>query len=220
MSAHAVSQYCRQLIGAPALGRSGRVRPPRLGTDERVAAYDGDAGRAFLTDSLDALDLLEEALRAALRDSPDETTFPDLARAATTMRWRDGSTAKAEPPAKGAIPGAPARGAAATPAPAPVAAPPAAPRFVLDDPALTRRVKEVRHRLAEAVRALDPQLLINSRDTPGDVGTHIMTVSERMRENPRGVLTANFKRAAEAIRSEVRRLAKKLSGPGVRVEVD
>lgn len=55
----------------------------RLGTEERLAVYDGDAGRAFLDDSLAALDLLEEALRAALRDNPDEATFPDLARAAT-----------------------------------------------------------------------------------------------------------------------------------------
>jgi thiamine-phosphate pyrophosphorylase len=74
-------------------------------------------------------------------------------------------------------------------------------RFVLDDPGLTRRIKEVRHRLASAVRALDPELLVGSRDTRGDVGTHIMTASERVRENPRAVLTANFKRSAEALRS-------------------
>ena len=29
-------------------------------------------------------------------------------------------------------------------------------RFALDDPGLTRRLKEVRHRLAEAERGLDP----------------------------------------------------------------
>jgi thiamine-phosphate pyrophosphorylase len=74
-------------------------------------------------------------------------------------------------------------------------------RFVLDDPALTRRAKDVRHRLGQAIRGLDPELLIGSRDTIGDVGTHIMTAAERVRENPRAVLTANFKRAAEALRS-------------------
>ncbi len=57
-------------------------------------------------------------------------------------------------------------------------------RFALDDPSLTRRIKEVRHRLAEAVRSLDPDLLVGSRDTPGDVGTHIMMASEQVRENP------------------------------------
>ena len=74
-------------------------------------------------------------------------------------------------------------------------------RFALDDPLLTRRIKEVRHRLAEAVRGLDLERLLASRDTTGDVGTHIMTASEQARENPRAVLIANFKRTAEALRS-------------------
>jgi thiamine-phosphate pyrophosphorylase len=74
-------------------------------------------------------------------------------------------------------------------------------RFVLDDPALTRRIKEARHRLGVAIRALDLEALLGSRDTRGDVGTHIMTVTERARENPRAVLTANFKRTAEALRT-------------------
>ncbi|MGE3822551.1 MAG: thiamine phosphate synthase [Isosphaeraceae bacterium] len=74
-------------------------------------------------------------------------------------------------------------------------------RFVLDDVGLTRRLKEVRHRLADAIRGLDPDLLIGARDTRGDVGTHVMTHSERVRENPRAVLSANFKRAGEAVRS-------------------
>ena len=34
-----------------------------------------------------------------------------------------------------------------------------------------------------------------------DVGTHIMTPSEQLRENPRAVLAANFKRIGEALRS-------------------
>ncbi len=74
-------------------------------------------------------------------------------------------------------------------------------RFALDDPGLTRRLKEVRHRLAETLRGFDPDLLIASRDTREDVGTHIMTRSEQVRENPRAVLTANFKRVAEALRT-------------------
>ena len=75
-------------------------------------------------------------------------------------------------------------------------------RFVLGDPMLTRRLKDCRHRLAEACRGLDPDgRFLDARDTPGDVGTHIMTASEAVRENPRGVLVANFKRAGEALRS-------------------
>ena len=74
-------------------------------------------------------------------------------------------------------------------------------RFALDDPSLTRRIKEVRHRLGEAIRGFDAEMLLGSRDTRGDVGTHIMTTAEQSRENPRAVLTANFKRTAEALRS-------------------
>lgn len=74
-------------------------------------------------------------------------------------------------------------------------------RFVLDDPGLTRRLKEVRHRLAAALQGFDAELLLASRDVRGDVGTHIMTVSEMVRESPRAVLTANFKRTAEALRT-------------------
>ncbi len=74
-------------------------------------------------------------------------------------------------------------------------------RFALDDPLLTRRIKEVRHRLGEAIRGLDQELLLDSRDTRGDVGTHIMTDTEQTRENPRAVLMANFARTGEALRS-------------------
>lgn len=75
-------------------------------------------------------------------------------------------------------------------------------RFVLDDPMLTRRLKDCRHRLAEATQGLDPEgQLVTGRDTASDVGTHIMTAQEQSRENPRAVLAANFKRTAEALRS-------------------
>lgn len=74
-------------------------------------------------------------------------------------------------------------------------------RFVLDDSMLTRRLKDVRHRLSEATRGLELDSFVASRDTPGDVGTHIMTPTETARENPRAVLAANFKRTTEALRS-------------------
>lgn len=74
-------------------------------------------------------------------------------------------------------------------------------RFALDDPGLTRRLKEVRHRLGDTIRGLGPDLLLAGRDTPGDVGTHIMTPGEQVRENPRAVLLANFRRTAEALRT-------------------
>jgi thiamine-phosphate pyrophosphorylase len=74
-------------------------------------------------------------------------------------------------------------------------------RFVLDDASLSRRLKEVRHRFGEACRGLDSEGLVAARDTAGDVGTHIMTTAEQTRESPRAVLTANFKRIQEALRT-------------------
>lgn len=74
-------------------------------------------------------------------------------------------------------------------------------RFVLDDPWLTRRLKDVRHRFGQAVRGLDPDLRLQGRDTANDVGTHISTPTEQQRENPRAVLSASFRRVAEALRS-------------------
>lgn len=55
----------------------------RLGGDARRAVYGGDDGRAFLAESLAALDFLQEALREGLRGAGEEPTFPDLARATT-----------------------------------------------------------------------------------------------------------------------------------------
>jgi len=74
-------------------------------------------------------------------------------------------------------------------------------RFVRDDPGLTRRLKEMRHRFDHAIRGFDPNWLIESRDTPNDVGTHIMAFDEGGRESARAVLAANLKRSGEALRS-------------------
>lgn len=78
-------------------------------------------------------------------------------------------------------------------------------RFVLGDPMLTKRIKDVRHRLGAAVDGLDSalgrEMRIAARDALGDVGSHVMSVESSPRENPRAVLTANFRRSAEALRS-------------------
>ena len=49
-------------------------------------------------------------------------------------------------------------------------------RFALDDPGLTRRLKEIRHRLAEAERGLDACLLIDARETPPQVRAWLLVV--------------------------------------------
>ena len=74
-------------------------------------------------------------------------------------------------------------------------------RFALDDAMLTRRLKDVRHRVDQAVRGFGPDLLIDSRDVEGDVGAHVMSPPSAIRESPSAVLSANFKRAQEALRS-------------------
>ena len=74
-------------------------------------------------------------------------------------------------------------------------------RFALDDPALTRGLKEIRHRLKEAMTGFPAEAITPQRDTTGDVGTHIMSVDEGIRTSPRDVLVANFKRVTEALRS-------------------
>ena len=61
----------------------------RLSTPERTTTYDNAAGRAFLSDSLEALDLMEAALLATIRDQP-HATFPATVSAAVDVLRRDG----------------------------------------------------------------------------------------------------------------------------------
>jgi thiamine-phosphate pyrophosphorylase len=74
-------------------------------------------------------------------------------------------------------------------------------RFALDDAHLTRRLKECRHALREALASLPVEGLLRSRDTNADVGTTISTPSEASRQSAADVAWAAFKRAQEALRS-------------------
>jgi thiamine-phosphate pyrophosphorylase len=74
-------------------------------------------------------------------------------------------------------------------------------RFVLDDRRLSSDLKSMRHALAQLLARLPTEALLASRDTLGDVGTSISTPTERSRADLRDVLTANFKRLQEALRS-------------------
>ena len=78
-----------------------------------------------------------------------------------------------------------------------------AARFVLDDPALTESLKQLRHDLATQLanfRGFRGQLEAN-RDTPGDVGTTIQTAGESVRQSVADVVTAAGKRLSEAFRA-------------------
>jgi thiamine-phosphate pyrophosphorylase len=74
-------------------------------------------------------------------------------------------------------------------------------RFALDDAHLTRRLKECRHALREALAKLPAEALLRSRDTQSDIGTTISTLAETVRKSPADVARAGFKRAQEAVRS-------------------
>ena len=74
-------------------------------------------------------------------------------------------------------------------------------RFQLNDATLSRELKELRHAVAEALAPFGAQALTAARDTLGDVGTTISTESERNRTDGIDVVTANFKRGQESLRS-------------------
>ena len=73
-------------------------------------------------------------------------------------------------------------------------------RFVLDDGDLSGLAKRLRHDLSDCIGSLDMPELLASRDTPGDVGTSISTVSELSRADVASVVFAAAKRLSEALR--------------------
>jgi thiamine-phosphate pyrophosphorylase len=74
-------------------------------------------------------------------------------------------------------------------------------RFVLDDPFLSGELKRLRHDLAAALGELPGRLLLEARDTLGDVGTEISAPQEHDRASLSAVVQANLKRLQEALRS-------------------
>jgi thiamine-phosphate pyrophosphorylase len=86
-------------------------------------------------------------------------------------------------------------------------------RFVLDDALLTGELKQLRHDLAEALAGPSAELLLQARDTEGDVGTGLATEQEGRRHTLEDVVQAACKRVQEALRSLEE--FGKLRGPGV-----
>jgi thiamine-phosphate pyrophosphorylase len=74
-------------------------------------------------------------------------------------------------------------------------------RFVLNDAVLTEELKAARHALADALERVPPHILIESRDTVGDVGTTITASGEMVRRSPAEVARVNIKRLQESLRS-------------------
>jgi thiamine-phosphate pyrophosphorylase len=74
-------------------------------------------------------------------------------------------------------------------------------RFVLDDAHLTQRLKQLRHDLNGAIEPISIQFRLAARETRSDVGTEISTDDEQQRDRPESVLTANFCRLQESLRT-------------------
>lgn len=73
-------------------------------------------------------------------------------------------------------------------------------RFILDDHNLTDCLKTHRHDLAIAMGRWNRLQLIESRDTPGDVGTRVTTASEQSRADLSEVVAAATTRTQQALR--------------------
>jgi thiamine-phosphate pyrophosphorylase len=74
-------------------------------------------------------------------------------------------------------------------------------RFVLNDAVLSGELKQLRHALKDALDVLPGGLLLEARDTLGDVGTTLATEQERARHSLSAVVQAACKRLQEALRS-------------------
>ncbi len=74
-------------------------------------------------------------------------------------------------------------------------------RFVLNDDALSTKLKALRHDLRSALELLPAGWIEANRDTPGDVGTSINTENEQVRQSENDVVIAAGKRLSESLRS-------------------
>lgn len=94
-----------------------------------------------------------------------------------------------------------------------------AARFGLDDAKLSEQAKLLRHDLMDAVQGLglDQAVLLAHRDTPGDVGTAILTERESARAGLAEVVGAAAGRLTEALRS-IEESAKGLGKDGAAFE--
>ncbi len=74
-------------------------------------------------------------------------------------------------------------------------------RLALDDVHLTECLKRLRHDLAAALSPIPWNQRLAARDTQADVGTTVHTASEFTRETATEVVTANFLRLQESLRT-------------------
>ncbi|MDR3234185.1 MAG: thiamine phosphate synthase [Planctomycetaceae bacterium] len=88
-------------------------------------------------------------------------------------------------------------------------------RFVLNDADLTRQLKEFRHCFQETLNIFPLQNRLAARDTQADVGTNIETADEYERHTLDDIVSANFGRLQESLRS-LEEFAKFLKTPSAK----
>jgi len=74
-------------------------------------------------------------------------------------------------------------------------------RFILDDADLTQRLKTFRHQFQEVLQQFPMQDRLTARNTEYDVGTDISADGEYLRPTVSDLLSANFSRLQESLRS-------------------
>lgn len=74
-------------------------------------------------------------------------------------------------------------------------------RFGLNNPALSGRTKQNRHRLCQSMKGIDPQKRLLNRDVDGDVGRELKVEDQLQRQSLEDCFTAAAKRASEALRA-------------------
>jgi thiamine-phosphate pyrophosphorylase len=74
-------------------------------------------------------------------------------------------------------------------------------RFVLDDRFLTEMAKNLRHEFTAEIKKIPSAALLASRETQADVGTDLTAAAEARRADLGEVLSANFGRLQESLRS-------------------
>ena len=74
-------------------------------------------------------------------------------------------------------------------------------RFVLDDPHLSKKAKQLRHELSKSLSEIPEVDRLAARDITSDVGTNITTPAEQIRTSELAVVTAAAQRLTEALRS-------------------
>ncbi len=73
-------------------------------------------------------------------------------------------------------------------------------RFIIEDKALTLRLKELRADLKKAVSAIPKKELLKARASLSDVGGKLYTKSEKSRPSILQIYKSNIKRVEEAVR--------------------